>query len=93
VKLEYSHCVKWTQGQLDQPPFSAYQLKQVEVETGIVRADTAREIMQEDEWCIQYLGETLAMAIDFQDAIHQAAYKLMYASREDEISKATKGTP
>jgi hypothetical protein len=90
MKLIYSHCVKWTPGQLDCSPFSAYQLREVEVTAGIVRADTAKAILAEDEWVIQHMGQVLAESISLHDAMHQAAYALMYSSREDEISKATK---
>lgn len=86
VYLQYAHCVKFTEGQLDRDPFSQYQLREMPVVVQFVAGD---EHYPQPSWrVIGQDGTCLACEDEREDALALAAYKLMDESRQIQSVKS-----
>lgn len=83
VYLQYAHCVKFTEGELDRDPFSQYQLREMPVELQYLSHDDGSH-----DWFVWLNGECLAAEDEREDALALAAYKLMDESRQIQSVKS-----
>jgi hypothetical protein len=85
MKITYSHCVKYTPGQLDRAPFSAYIMKTVEIDLYRCSGDST----DPQEWFkIKIDGQFLSSGDTIDDAIFEAQYRLMACSRDVAVGMA-----
>jgi hypothetical protein len=88
--LHYVECVKYTAGQLDVAPFSAYVNRYVEVTFWKTPSDYDNDF---DFVCKDESGKIIADGNDFEECKGFASYHLMNESREraEALSLASQG--
>lgn len=80
MKLSYSHCVKYTHGQLDLEPWSKYETRTVDF---TIKRWPCDEYNDKEEFQILVLGKPVSGChVDLQEAIDEAKYMLMSGSRD-----------
>lgn len=82
--LRYAHCVKFTIGQLDREPWSQYELREIEVNTAWCAGWDG-----EADWWVLYQGTKIGFGETEEEALYDAAYRLMENSR-NQLSKPQK---
>lgn len=84
ISLEYAHCVKWTQGQLDCAPYSRYEIRSV-LATLTQHPSLLDEVTN---YLVTFDGQIIGDGDSENDAIAQAQYWLMDESRRDAMTRS-----
>ena len=80
MKLTYSHCIKFTHGQLDRFPFSEYENRSVDF---VIKRWPVDEHNDREEYQIIVAGKAVSGChTDLKEAIAEASYAMMQGSRE-----------
>ena len=80
MRITYAHCVKFTPGQLDRYPHSAYETREIDVQ--VWRLPAIPECPWENFHVKTLDGVFLGEGDDITDAVSEAKYRLMDQSRE-----------
>ena len=81
VKLEYAHCTRWTQDQLDCAPHSYYEMRSVSA-----TLTRHQESLDESiEYTVTFDGVIIGEGYSEKDAIAQASHWLMSQSRKQAL--------
>ncbi len=84
-QLTYAHCTKYTVGQLDREPWSAYEMRSVEAV--MYRNPPDRNMgEEEDDFNVYVNGRNMGWGYDKEEAISDAGYRLMAESRDAVIN-------
>lgn len=84
IPIEYAHCIKWTQGQLDCAPYSRYELRSV-----CATLRQYRGLLDEPtEYLVTFDGVVIGDGDSDNEAIAQARYWLMNESRKKAMTRA-----
>lgn len=81
--LSYAHCTKYTTGQLDREPHSAYETRSVNVTLWRISGNPDGMGIDEDTFHVRdESGNVIGCDFSKEDAIHDALYRLMADSRK-----------
>ncbi len=85
--ITYAHCRKWTHGQLDCEPYSAYALVSISV---VLQSRTHND---ETDYYVLVNGERIGIGASASEAIEDSRWALMNESRKQaQAAAATEGS-
>ncbi len=76
IPIEYAHCIRWTQGQLDCAPYSRYEMRAV-----CATLTQHRMLLETTEYLVTFDGAIIGDGESENEAVDQARYWLMRDSR------------
>jgi len=84
VPVEYAHCTRWTQGQLDCAPYSRYEMRCI----CATLTQHQNSFEETTEYLVAFDGLLIGDGESENEAIAQARYWLMNESRKEAMARA-----